>query len=70
MLYSPFSDDAATHSGLVELGRIVDVIPSLQLDGLTTCVWRSRAWHCAFCCSLTWRLLKRQLTIVCHCCVL
>jgi hypothetical protein len=36
MLFSPFSDDAGTRPGLIELGKIVDVIPSLQLDGITT----------------------------------
>lgn len=38
MLHSPFSDDAATCPGLIELGRIEDIVPSLQLDGLTTWV--------------------------------
>jgi hypothetical protein len=36
MLYSPFADDASIRPGLIELGQIVDVVPSLQLDGLTT----------------------------------
>jgi hypothetical protein len=38
MLYSPFADDASTRPGLIELGQVVSVVPSLQLDGLTTYV--------------------------------
>ena len=36
MLFSPFADAAGTDSDLVELGKIVDVVPHLQLDGITT----------------------------------
>ena len=36
MLFSPFADDAALRPNLTSLGLISSVIPSLQLDGLTT----------------------------------
>lgn len=36
MLFSPFADAAGTDPDLVELGKIVDVVPHLQLDGITT----------------------------------